>query len=207
MVDIVSAPAPRAAVEPPQRVVADDESYRDADAVEQSQAASVEQTNSPAQPITTAAPAIAAMAVAGHSAKSEVTDRRKSSVKRQLAPIAIASNSIAAPDADNEASTTSSLVSANVPSAWKNRLLSHLDRYKRYPDAARAQRAESTALLSFGMDRNGRVLTFYLVRSSGCPELDDGVLTVIQRASPLPAAPPELHEQIVQLVVPVRFSM
>ena len=96
---------------------------------------------------------------------------------------------------------------SNVPSAWKATLLSHLERYKRYPDAARAQRAEGTALLSFGMDRDGRVVGFYLVRSSGCPELDDEVLAMIERASPLPPAPPELREQIVQLVVPVRFRL
>lgn len=57
------------------------------------------------------------------------------------------------------------------------------------------------------MDRDGRVLTYYLVRSSGCPELDDEVLAMIERASPLPSAPPELNERIVQLVVPVRFRM
>lgn len=95
----------------------------------------------------------------------------------------------------------------NVPSAWKSRLLSHLERYKRYPDTARAQRAEGTALLSFRMDRDGCVLGFYLVRSSGCPELDDEVLAMIERASPLPPAPPEIRDQIVQLVVPVRFRM
>lgn len=96
---------------------------------------------------------------------------------------------------------------SDVPSTWKNRLLSHLDRYKRYPDAARARRAEGTALLSFGMDRDGRVLGYYLVRSSGYPELDDEVLSMIERASPLPPAPPEIRAQVVQLVVPVRFRM
>jgi protein TonB len=63
------------------------------------------------------------------------------------------------------------------------------------------------ALLSFGMDRDGRVLRYYLVRSSGYPELDDEVLTMIERASPLPAIPPEIREQIVHLVVPIRFRL
>jgi protein TonB len=57
------------------------------------------------------------------------------------------------------------------------------------------------------MDRDGRVAGFYLVRSSGCPELDDEVLAMIERASPLPPAPPEIREQIVQLVVPIRFRL
>lgn len=97
--------------------------------------------------------------------------------------------------------------SSEVVSAWKASLLSHLARYKRYPDAARARHAEGTALLSFGMDRDGRVLGYYLVRSSGSPELDDEVLAMIVRASPLPPVPRDIREQIVQLVVPVRFSL
>jgi periplasmic protein TonB len=95
----------------------------------------------------------------------------------------------------------------NVPSSWKTQLLSHLDRYKGYPEAARARRAEGTALLSFSMDRDGRVLGYHIVRSTGHSELDDEVLAMIERASPLPPAPPELHAQVVQLAVPVRFRL
>jgi protein TonB len=51
------------------------------------------------------------------------------------------------------------------------------------------------------------VLTYYLVRSSGCQELDEEVLAMIERASPLPPAPPELDERVVHLVVPVRFRI
>lgn len=58
-----------------------------------------------------------------------------------------------------------------------------LEHCKRYPDAARAQRAEGAHALSFGMDRDGRVLGFYLVRSSGCPEFDDEVLALIELAA------------------------
>jgi protein TonB len=113
---------------------------------------------------------------------------------------------------DNRESASSGMgnpvpASVDVPSAWKARLLSHLDRYKQYPNAARAKGMEGTALLSFGMDRNGRVLGYHLVRSSGFPELDDEAFAMIARASPLPPAPAELGAQVVQLVVPVRFRM
>ncbi|MCB1393761.1 energy transducer TonB [Nitrobacter sp.] len=96
---------------------------------------------------------------------------------------------------------------ADVPAAWKARLLSHLERYKRYPSEARMKGTEGTALLSFGMDRDGQVLRYHLVRSSGSPELDDEAVAMIVRASPLPPVPPEITTQAVQLVVPVRFRM
>lgn len=98
-------------------------------------------------------------------------------------------------------------VPVGVPSIWKARLLSHLDRHKRYPSTARAKGVQGTVLLSFGMDRDGRVLEYYLVRSSGYPELDDEAFAMITRASPLPPAPPGINAQVVQLVVPVRFRM
>lgn len=102
--------------------------------------------------------------------------------------------------------TDLSQVPVDVLSAWKARLLSHLERYKRYPSAARKKGTEGTAYLSFGMDSEGRVLGYHLARSSGSSELDEEVLAMIVRASPLPPAPPEMNAQ-VKLIVPIRFRM
>lgn len=119
------------------------------------------------------------------------------------------SDAVGAPDLSTGGSTGMTDINklpVDVLSAWKARLLSHLERYKRYPSAARMKRVEGTAYLSFGMDRDGRVLGYHLASSSGSAELDEEVLAMIVRASPLPPAPPEVHTQ-VKLVVPVRFRM
>lgn len=143
---------------------------------------------------------------------AKIAERQTSSAKRRAAPQAAASNPeppgiLDSPAGGFTGTIGTTTAPSDVPSTWKVRLMSHLDRYKRYPEAARARRVEGTALLSFGMDRDGRVLGYYIVRSSGCPELDDEVLAMIERASPLPPAPPVVRQQIVQLVVPVRFRM
>lgn len=111
------------------------------------------------------------------------------------------------PDQPEMGASDTDQASVGVSHAWKARLLSHLERYKRYPSEARMKGTEGTALLSFGMDRDGRVLRYHLVRSSGSPELDDEAFAMIVRASPLPPVPPEISAQVVQLVVPVRFRM
>jgi protein TonB len=213
-VDIVSVPAPHAMTVSQESPAADGDSHEPSDAVEWLQPASTEQNELPTQPTGTAATnrAVTLMIAARHSSpKPKVSERPTTSAKRQGAPVVIASapNPVALsnPGDGLTGGDGANATNSSVPSAWKSRLLSHLDRYKRYPNAARAQRVEGTALLSFEMDRGGRVLTYYLVRSSGWPELDDEVLAMIERASPLPSAPPELNEQIVQLVVPVRFRM
>jgi protein TonB len=122
-------------------------------------------------------------------------------------PVSTPSDPLQSTVAESTRSVGADTEPVNVPSAWKEKLMIHLDHYKRYPDAARARRAEGTALLRFGMDHDGRVLRYDIVRSSGYPELDDEALAMIERASPLPPAPPEIREQIVQLVVPIRFNM
>jgi periplasmic protein TonB len=91
--------------------------------------------------------------------------------------------------------------------SWRDRVLAHLQRNKRYPNGAESRREQGVVTLSFGLDRRGRVLSRHIVRSSGHPELDSEVMAMIQRAQPLPAFPPEMTQSSVQLVVPIRFSL
>lgn len=98
-------------------------------------------------------------------------------------------------------------VITDVPSTWKSRLLAHLERFKRYPEMARSRHEEGVSLLSFTLDRGGRVLSFFVARSSGSDELDGAAQAMIERASPVPAIPDDVSGQTVQLVVPVRFTV
>ncbi|GLR83036.1 energy transducer TonB (plasmid) [Azospirillum oryzae] len=91
-----------------------------------------------------------------------------------------------------------------VPS-WQGRLLSHLERHKRYPRAAQARRQEGVAQVRFTIDRDGNVLSVRLDRSSGVPSLDEETVEMVHRASPLPAPPEEMAKDRIELVVPVQF--
>jgi protein TonB len=90
------------------------------------------------------------------------------------------------------------------PAKWQSRLMAHLERRKKYPPAARKRRAEGTVLVRFAIDCSGNVLSSGLVRSSGHPELDEAVLALVRRASPVPAPPPGAPHEIT---APVRFSI
>ncbi len=95
----------------------------------------------------------------------------------------------------------------DLPSAWKSRLLAHLERFKLYPETAQSRHEDGVSLLSFTLDRDGRVLSFFIVRSSGSDELDAAAQAMIERASPVPPVPEDVPGQMVQLVVPVRFTV
>jgi protein TonB len=91
--------------------------------------------------------------------------------------------------------------------SWRDALVAHLQRYKQYPSSATAAREEGVVSLGFSMDRNGHVLSRHIARSSGFADLDGEVLSMIQRAQPLPAFPPSMTQSRIDLTVPIRFSL
>ena len=93
-----------------------------------------------------------------------------------------------------------------VPS-WQGQVLGHLERHKRYPRSAQARRQEGVAQVRFTIDREGRVLSVQLDRSSGQSVLDEETVEMVRRASPLPAPPDEMKQERIELVVPVQFFL
>lgn len=99
----------------------------------------------------------------------------------------------------------SALSASSAPADWRGRLLAHLEAKKRYPAAALARRQQGVAHVRFTMNRQGRVLTSRIDRSSGAPVLDRAALDMLTRAQPLPEPPAEVEGESIELVVPVEF--
>jgi protein TonB len=91
-------------------------------------------------------------------------------------------------------------------SSWRDQLMAHLQRHKRYPSDAQARGEQGTVSLAFSMDRNGRLLARRIARSSGVASLDAEALAMIQRAQPLPPFPDSMTQSRIDLVVPIRFA-
>ncbi|TXL69174.1 energy transducer TonB [Vineibacter terrae] len=114
-----------------------------------------------------------------------------------------------APAAQATAAPPPGIASQPSPDAvrrWQATLVAHLQRFKRYPGAARRDGEEGVAYLRFTMDRSGNVLTKQLDRTSGHSLLDQETLALVERAQPLPSPPPELPGPFV-FVVPVQFQL
>ncbi|WP_456636559.1 TonB family protein [Bradyrhizobium sp. USDA 10063] len=101
------------------------------------------------------------------------------------------------------AAQTASGVSSLSPANWQSRLMAHLERNKRYPSGARSRGERGTVYVRFAIDDAGNVQSASLARSSGFSELDQEVLSLVRRASPVPAPPPGAQRTIT---APVRFS-
>lgn len=133
--------------------------------------------------------------------REPVRRQQTSQPSRQAAPAQVQAQRAPQAAAPTTSRGTTSTVS---PARWQSRLLAHLERRKRYPSGARSRREQGTAHVRFSIDPNGNVLSVRLARSSGFPELDQEVLAMVRRASPVPAPPPGVNRDIT---VPVRFSV
>lgn len=111
---------------------------------------------------------------------------------------------VAKSDRNASSDTTTGRSAAITPARWQSRLMAHLERRKRYPAAARSAHEEGTVYVRFRIDTSGNVLSVQLSRSSGHAILDEAVLELVRRASPVPAPPPGVSTTIV---APVRFEM
>src|SRR5690606_35983410 len=98
-------------------------------------------------------------------------------------------------------------VSSHVPPSrmvvtWQSRLMAHLERRKRYPYGARSRGETGIVYVQFNIDDTGNVLSQKIARSSGFLELDNEVLSLVRRASPVPKPPLDAPRTII---APVEF--
>jgi periplasmic protein TonB len=150
------------------------------------------------------------------------TEEAKPKQKSQAPPLhhqsphqaAAAPLTTAPPDVTTKAAPTpaaptpgTSDVPASIRVSWQKAVISHLNRFKRYPDAARARGIQGIVKVEFTIDREGRVLDSHVAQSSGSPTLDAEALATLQRANPLPAPPAKAAETTFYLVLPIHFRI
>jgi protein TonB len=90
---------------------------------------------------------------------------------------------------------------------WRSMVVSKLQSAKRYPGGAESRREQGVVTLSFTLSRSGAVLSRSIARSSGYPELDQEVLSMVQRAAPFPPFPSGMAQASQHLTAPVRFTV
>lgn len=95
-------------------------------------------------------------------------------------------------------------LSSGQPS-WEGQVLDRLNRFKRFPSAAQRFRQQGVPYIRFVMDREGKVLSSRLERSSGFRSLDQEAVALPTRAQPLPKPPVDVPGRTLELVVPVEF--
>ena len=88
---------------------------------------------------------------------------------------------------------------------WQKELVAHLDKHKRYP----AERSQKSAeiMVSFVLDRVGRVLSASIVKGSGDTAFDEAALAMLKRSDPVPQPPPLVADEGLSFTLPVIFRV
>ncbi|MGR0185008.1 energy transducer TonB [Azospirillum aestuarii] len=113
----------------------------------------------------------------------------------------------AAPPAGAPAPAAPVVRNSNALPTWHGAVLGHLERYKRYPRIAQMRRQQGVPQVHITLDRQGRVLAVRLHKGSGFEALDEETIALVERASPLPAPPPDVAQDRMELVVPVQYFL
>lgn len=90
---------------------------------------------------------------------------------------------------------------------WEGQVLAALNAAKRYPREASRNRQQGVPWVRFVMDRDGRVRSARVVRSSGFDALDREAEALPLRASPLPRPPESVKGDRIELTVPIEFFL
>jgi protein TonB len=131
--------------------------------------------------------------------------RETESMKESVAAPTTPAPSDSKPAAQQQAAASAP---SDAKPTWQSKLLSHLARYKRYPDDARRRGFEGVNRLRFVVDAEGKVISYSLVGKSGSASLDRATLEMIRRAQPLPPPPPELlNNGSLEVVAPFVYSL
>jgi TonB family protein len=83
--------------------------------------------------------------------------------------------------------------------------VAHLDKHKRYP----AERSQKSAeiVISFALDRMGKVLSMNIVKGSGDTAFDEAALAMVRRSDPVPQPPPLIADEGLSFTLPVIFRV
>jgi protein TonB len=98
----------------------------------------------------------------------------------------------------------------NYKIAYERKLLAWLEQHKHYPNSARRRRQEDTVTLAFIIDKKGQVLSYEITSPSHYNKLNKAVISMIEKANPLPAIPTEMvvaGTGTLRFSVPIMFTL
>ncbi|EOW2498000.1 TPA: energy transducer TonB [Campylobacter coli] len=119
--------------------------------------------------------------------------------------------SLSAPLQSNE-DKTQTIVSGNAKEQIKSYqalLMAHLAKFKKYPQEAIMQKQEGVVRIRVSIDESGNVLSKELKKSCPYAVLNDEVLSLFKRASPLPKPPKEMlkNGEKISFVMPIDYNI
>ncbi|MCP5428982.1 MAG: energy transducer TonB [Chromatiaceae bacterium] len=94
-----------------------------------------------------------------------------------------------------------------IRASYLAELAAQINRKKYYPRASRRFGEEGTVVVSFVLQRDGRVTDLAVAQSSGSERLDEAALTTLERVTPFRPIPDVLQRDDWPISVPIAFNL
>lgn len=107
---------------------------------------------------------------------------------------------------DKKVRAPSGSTSKDPVANWLYVVRSKLRQPNLYPPEAQARRLRGRVVVSFIIDKSGRIVDFWIARSSGSNILDRAAASALVRAVPFPKMPKEMNRQSIKLSYKVEFA-
>ena len=150
----------------------------------------------PPQPAPTIQPQIAA-----------VTPPQRDAPQPAIPQASVQAPAVVAPAPPVQAARTEPAAERTLTSSYEKSLADLIKRQETYPDRARRQGWQGTAVVGLSLSAEGKVMDISIIESSGRDILDEAALNMVRRASPLPRAPEGLRGTERTVRVPIVFKL
>lgn len=97
---------------------------------------------------------------------------------------------------------------AAIKTRYEQTISLWIQKFKLYPELAKAEGMEGDAVVRIRIDRRGNIRYSILEVDTGYEELDRAALDMVRRANPVPAVPDSYPEgDMFEFLIPVKFQM
>jgi len=100
-------------------------------------------------------------------------------------------------------------VDPSLKKNYETKLLVWLERHKKYPNIARRRGQQGTVVVEFVINAKGELQSHRIVQASKHKALNEAVVKMLKRASPMPDVPKPLHgnETEFSYTIPIVFAL
>ena len=97
---------------------------------------------------------------------------------------------------------------AEMMSRYEQLISLWIEKFKLYPDEARAENMQGDTLVRIRIDRQGNIRYYILEHSTGYALLDRAAIDMVKRANPVPAVPHDYPKaDLIEFLIPVNFHL